>query len=217
MTANSQTAGLTRGLRALEKFGALAPIHPLAFAQSIGVGPVEATELLETFEAHGYARRVPGGGFFVLTRPALRILKSPNPAGWLVSHAIEPIVAAGNRLGQVVALSIPRGRGLMCCAVSRCCTVTGMSPGLRRPWPDPAKPAEAREIAVSLFVDGKRAGCLSIHFATPFVRGEEEGFRRELDRLAEQIARDIAECPARTIEFAWPEKAQAAVPSAMLH
>lgn len=191
MSSTCETAGLTKGLRALEVLAAAAPVDPSGFAQAVGVGLVEAMALLEAFDTLGYVRRVPGGAFFVLTRLALGLVESPSPAGRLVSQSIEPIVEFGDRTGHIVALSIPSGRDLMCCVVSRCTTAAGLSPGLRRSWPDSTGTRSGEELAVVLRLDREPIGLLSVHCGKNAMLGHEVALRRLLGSLGERLVRDL--------------------------
>jgi len=217
MTSTHRPNGLSKGLRALEKLAVLAPVEPPAFARSVGLDMVEAAQLLEAFETNGYARRVPGGAFFVLTPLALSMISPSSAAGRLVSCAIEPVVEAGDRLGYVVALSIPHGRGLMYCAVSRCFTAVGISPGLRRPWPDFAGAALPPEVALPLYIDGAAVACLSVHATSPLIEAEMVSVRSHLEGLAQQVAQDFGQLVVPATPFSWRRDAAAAVASALVH
>lgn len=81
MQTTFETAGLTKGLRALGTLAIHAPVGPVEFAAASGLGLAEAAELLETFEAYGYARRVPGGSLYVLTRLARTLMGNVGRAG----------------------------------------------------------------------------------------------------------------------------------------
>lgn len=74
MASTDLPDGLIRGLRALEKLAVLAPVETGAFARASGIELVEAANLFEAFETHGYARRILGGACFVLTDLALEIV-----------------------------------------------------------------------------------------------------------------------------------------------
>lgn len=214
MTPTRETAGLTKGLRALDALAAHAPLDVAEFASAVRMSLAEAAELLETFECHGYARQVPGGSLFVLTRFALRLVAGASLAGRLVSEAIEPIVATGDRIGQIVAISIPRGSTLVCCAVSRQPPGSDVRPGMHRTWS--TAPLTGTELAVPVIHDGEAIAVLSVHFADPTGAAHQAAMRAELERLASQLLNSLAGHVARP---ASPTKrpSAAACQSALLH
>jgi hypothetical protein len=148
---------------------------------------------------------------------ALSMITPSSAAGRLVSCAIEPVVEAGGRLGHVVALSIPHGQGLMYCAVSRCCTAVGVSPGSRRPWPDFCQAADPREVILPLYIDGAAAGCLSFHATFPLIQDRAVSVRGQMARLAEQVVQDVGQLAVPAAPLTWRRHAPAAVVSAMVH
>ena len=127
MIAAGETETLRIGLRALAAFGRAAPLDIVGFAGLTGMSPTAGETLLAVFESHGYARRVPGGSIFVLTRLGLDLLGDASAAGRLVSEAIEPITACSQMLGLPITLGLPSGDELLSCVVA------GDADGLPRP------------------------------------------------------------------------------------
>ena len=118
MIAAGETETLRIGLRALAAFGRAAPLDIVGFAGLTGMSPTAGETLLAVFESHGYARRVPGGSIFVLTRLGLDLLGDASAAGRLVSEAIDPITACSQMLGLPITLGLPCGDELLCCVVA---------------------------------------------------------------------------------------------------
>lgn len=127
MIAVGETETLRIGLRALAAFGRAAPLDIFGFAGLTGMSQSAGENLLAVFESHGYARRVPGGSIFVLTRLGLDLLGDASATGRFVSEAIEPITACSQMLGLPITLGLPSGDELLCCVVA------GDLDGLPRP------------------------------------------------------------------------------------
>lgn len=115
MFAAAETEVLRTGLRALATLGREAPIDAIELANLIGTSPNAGETLLAVFESHGYAKRVPGGPIFVLTRLGSDLLGENNAAGRLVSEAIEPIALASQCLARPINLGLRRRHTVLWC------------------------------------------------------------------------------------------------------
>lgn len=118
MIAAGDSETLRVGLRALATLGRAAPLDLAGFSGLTGLTPATGRSFLGVFESHGYARRVPGGSIFVLTKLGLDLLGGGNPAGRLVSEAIEPIAACSKQLARTMTLALPAGDELLVCMVA---------------------------------------------------------------------------------------------------
>ena len=118
MIAGGDSESLRTGLRALATLGRAAPLDLAAFAGLTGLTLAAGSSFLGVFESHGYARRVPGGSIFVLTRLGFDLLGEGNAAGRLVSEAIEPITGLSKRLDHDLTLSLPVAEKLLVCVVA---------------------------------------------------------------------------------------------------
>ena len=139
MIAAGESDSLRIGLRALATLGRAAPLDLAGFAGLTGMSKSTGKHVLALFESHGYARRVPGGSIFVLTRMGLDLLGETSAAGRLVSQSIEPITLCSRQLGRPITLGLPSGDEFLCGVVA------GETTGLPRPGePMPTVAAIAR-------------------------------------------------------------------------